>query len=90
MTPSPHRGEGRGEGARAPARVGPSGIKQSAPGILIHALDLAAANAEPETFLDFGCILPQLAGDGSQSLVHQRRTPSPNPLPQGRGLSGIA
>jgi hypothetical protein len=47
------------------------------------AFEAAGAEVVSEAFLGFRLIIPQAAGDRSQSLSSHRRTPSPNPLPHG-------
>ena len=47
---------------------------------------LAGAQARPQASFRIRHVPPQLACNAGQSLFSQRRTPIPNPFPQGKGL----
>ena len=50
------------------------------------AVQLTGAQVRPQSPFRVGHVAAQLARDGGQSLTYQRRTPIPNPFPQGKGL----
>ena len=56
----------------------------------LYAAELAGAQVRPKPSFRVGHIVSQLARDAGQSLLHQGRTPIPNPFPQGKGLSSKA
>lgn len=86
-----------GGAARVLASVTFDGEAQAAAGevrdevsdrVLAGELDaqLFCAQSRPQTALGIGHVASQFARYAGQSLFHCRRTPIPNPFPQGKGL----
>lgn len=53
----------------------------------LPAVQLPVAQCVPQALLRVGAVAAELARDGGQSFLTHVGPPSPNPLPQGRGLS---
>lgn len=55
-----------------------------------EAVDLPGAQPCPQRLLRFGRVAAQHARGAGQAFLHHRLTPSPNLLPQGRGLWSVS
>lgn len=55
----------------------------------LGAAELSSAQVRPKAALGVGHVSTQSFGHSGQSVRSQRRTPIPNPLPQGKGLRSL-
>lgn len=55
-----------------------------------EAVDLPRAQSRPQRLFRFGRVAVQCARGVGQAFLHHRLTPSPNLLPQGRGLWSVS